>query len=216
MYRCYFLLLNNSNTSIEKKHLTISSFFILALFACFTSKIKRTTFNNPAFWIEYLSYLYSIIAKTRQPFYIRLVWHFTSWLGLHPIKPNKPKTGIGFNCRSLFLLCFVLCRWLMLIFVFDLVLKPKTIFQRTDWQHFLLAIMEKQSNDNKMKNSWLKGEATPSDSGKKREIFIFFLLLHFPTPRSRFLSVFSFIPIILFQLFHFIRYYFFFLNNINT
>ena len=49
-----------------------------------------------------------------------------------------------------------------------------TVFQRTDWQHFLLAIMEKQSNDNKMKNSWLKGEATPSDSGKKGRFLYFF------------------------------------------
>lgn len=125
MYRCYFLLLNNSNTSIEKKHLTISSFFILALFACFTSKIKSTTFNNRAFWIENQSiFPLSLPPKPDSLFIFRLIWHFTSWLGcilpiLHPIEPSQQtKKRAGFNCRSLFLLCFVLGWWLMLILAY--------------------------------------------------------------------------------------------------
>lgn len=168
MFRCYFLLLNNSNTSIEKKHLAISSFYPCPV--CFTSKIKRTTFNNPAFWTEYPScFSIPLLPKQDSLFYIPAYLNFTSWFGCmfhltsHRAKPTNKKRA-WFNCHSLFLFCFVLCRWLMLIFAF----LPKTVFQRTDYQHFLLVIMEKQSNGNKMKNTWLKGEATPSDSGKKR------------------------------------------------
>ena len=60
-----------------------------------------------------------ITVKTRQLFYIPAYLNFTSWFGLHPIKPNKPKTGIGFNCHFQSLL-FMFCPWLMVNVDFSL------------------------------------------------------------------------------------------------
>ena len=72
--RYYFLLFYNSNTSIEKKHLAILHPFYPCP-VCFTSKIKRTTFNNPAFWIEYQSRSpLPLPPKPDSLFIFRLIW----------------------------------------------------------------------------------------------------------------------------------------------
>lgn len=78
------------------------------------------------------------------------------------------------------------------MFVFDLVLKPKTVFQWTDYQHFLLVIMENEKD-------LINGRGYALRQWKEEEIVVYFFLLHFPAPRSRCLSVFSFIPIIPFH-----------------
>ena len=53
------------------------------------------------------------------------------------------------------------------MFVFDLVLKPKTVFQWTDYQHFLLAIMESEKD-------LIKGRGYALRQWKEEEIVIYF------------------------------------------
>ena len=84
----------------KKSTLQYYILFILVLFACFTSKIKRTTFNNPAFWIEFQScFSIPLPPKTDSLFIFRFIW--ISHLGLvvsclsyiPSSKTNKQKTG---------------------------------------------------------------------------------------------------------------------------
>ena len=141
-------------------------------------------------------------------FYI-LAWLYLASLTSHQAKPIKERDGFYCHFQSLL---FMFCPWL----VVNVDVCFWTVFQWTDYQHFLLVIMENEKD-------LIKGRGYALRQWKEEEIVVYFFLLHFPTPRSRCLSVFFFIPIILFQLFYFnysislsIRYFFFFLYNINT
>ena len=117
----------------KKSTLQYYILFILILFACFTSKIKRATFDNPAFWIEYLSkFPLSLPPKPDSLFIFRLIWILHLGLVvcfiLNPIEPSQQtKNGLDFIVTfNLFFLCFVLGWWLMLIFVFGLYFNGRT------------------------------------------------------------------------------------------
>ena len=141
-------------------------------------------------------FFHSITAKTRQPFYIPVYLNFTSWFGCmfylksHRAKPTN-KERAGFYCHFQSLL-FMFCPWLMVNVdvCFLPCPEPKIVFQRTGYQHYI-------ENEKDL----IKGRGYALRQWKEEGIVVYFFLLHFPAPRSRCLSVFFFIPIILFQLF---------------
>lgn len=135
----------------------------------------------------------SITAKTRQPFYIPayltffiLAWLYLASLTSHQAKPTN-KERAGFYCHFQSLL-FMFCPWL----VVNVDVCFWTVFQWTDYQHILLVIMENEKD-------LIKGRGYALRQWKEEGIVVYFFLPHFPAPRSRCLSVSSFIPIIPFH-----------------
>ena len=116
-----------------------------------------------------------ITAKTRQPFYIPayltffiLAWLYLASLTSHQAKPTN-KERAGFYCHFQSLL-FMFCPWLVVNVdvCFLPCPEPKTVFQRTDYQHFLLVIMGN-------KKDLIKGRGYALRQWKEEVIVVYFL-----------------------------------------